>query len=92
MSEQTMAEALHDGLRDILAADERVILLGEDVEAGGVFRITEGLFDEFGPRRVFDTPSPSPASPAPPSARPWPACAPSWRSSSSTSSSRRSIS
>ena len=56
MSEQTMAEALREGLRDVLAADERVILLGEDVEAGGVFRITEGLFDEFGPRRVFDTP------------------------------------
>ena len=51
-----MAEALHDGLREALAADDRVILLGEDVEAGGVFRITEGLYDEFGAGRVFDTP------------------------------------
>ncbi|MDE2640819.1 MAG: alpha-ketoacid dehydrogenase subunit beta [Chloroflexota bacterium] len=56
MSEQTMAEALRDGLREILAADERAIVLGEDVEAGGVFRITEGLLDEFGERRIFDTP------------------------------------
>ena len=56
MSEQTMAEALRDGLRELLAADERVIVLGEDVEAGGVFRITEGLLDEFGERRIFDTP------------------------------------
>ena len=56
MSEQTIAEALRDGLRELLAADERVIVLGEDVEAGGVFRITEGLLDEFGPERIFDTP------------------------------------
>ena len=56
MSEVTFAEAVHEALRDALAADERVILLGEDVEAGGVFRVTDGLLDEFGPNRVFDTP------------------------------------
>ena len=56
MSEMSLAEALQEGLRDALRDDERVILLGEDVEAGGVFRVTEGLFEEFGPKRVFDTP------------------------------------
>ena len=56
MSEKSFAEAVHDAMREALAADDRVILLGEDVEAGGVFRITEGLHDEFGAHRVFDTP------------------------------------
>ena len=56
MTERTFAQAVHEGLREALAADERVILLGEDVEAGGVFRVTEGLHGEFGGQRVFDTP------------------------------------
>lgn len=56
MSERSMAEAIRAALAGVLAADERVILLGEDVEAGGVFRTTEGLAEQFGPQRVFDTP------------------------------------
>ncbi|HYU57552.1 MAG TPA: alpha-ketoacid dehydrogenase subunit beta [Actinomycetota bacterium] len=57
MTELTMASALNRALRDALAADERTLVLGEDVATlGGVFRITDGLEAEFGPERVFDTP------------------------------------
>jgi acetoin:2,6-dichlorophenolindophenol oxidoreductase subunit beta len=49
--------AIHDALDEELAADERVILFGEDVAAaGGVFATTPGLFEKYGPQRVFDTP------------------------------------
>ncbi|MPY63823.1 transketolase [Streptomyces spongiae] len=52
-----MAQALNAALRDALGADERVVVLGEDVgRLGGVFRITAGLADTFGDRRCFDTP------------------------------------
>ncbi len=56
MTEQSVAEAIHFALRDALRADDRVFLLGEDVEVGGVFRVTQGLVDEFGPTRILDTP------------------------------------
>ncbi len=56
MTVMTLAEAIRSGLQEALAADDRVIILGEDVEAGGVFRITDGLYDEFGGERVIDTP------------------------------------
>ena len=56
MTELSVADAIRTGMQEALRADARVILLGEDVEAGGVFRITQGLLDEFGPSRVFDTP------------------------------------
>jgi 2-oxoisovalerate dehydrogenase E1 component beta subunit len=53
----TMAAALNRALADSLAADERVLVFGEDVGTlGGVFRVTDGLADRFGDRRVFDTP------------------------------------
>ena len=53
----TMARALNRALADALAADERVLVFGEDVgPLGGVFRITDGLAAEFGESRVFDTP------------------------------------
>ncbi|TML27754.1 MAG: alpha-ketoacid dehydrogenase subunit beta [Actinobacteria bacterium] len=49
--------AIRDALDEELAADERVILFGEDVAvAGGVFATTTGLYDKYGPERVFDTP------------------------------------
>jgi 2-oxoisovalerate dehydrogenase E1 component beta subunit len=52
-----MVKALNQALRDSLAGDERTLVLGEDVgKLGGVFRVTDGLQDEFGPQRVFDTP------------------------------------
>ncbi len=53
----TMAKALNDGLRAAMAADDKVLVFGEEVgQLGGVFRITEGLQKEFGPTRVYDTP------------------------------------
>jgi acetoin:2,6-dichlorophenolindophenol oxidoreductase subunit beta len=49
--------AIRDALDEELAADERVILFGEDVAvAGGVFATTTGLYDKYGPERVIDTP------------------------------------
>jgi hypothetical protein len=53
----TMATALNRALADALAADDRVVVFGEDVGTlGGVFRITDGLATRFGEDRVFDTP------------------------------------
>lgn len=49
--------AIRDALDEELAADERVVLFGEDVAvAGGVFAATTGLYEKYGPQRVFDTP------------------------------------
>ncbi|HXY71956.1 MAG TPA: alpha-ketoacid dehydrogenase subunit beta [Actinomycetota bacterium] len=57
MPEVTMNGALNEALRRSLADDERMLVFGEDVgRLGGVFRITDGLQQEFGERRVFDTP------------------------------------
>jgi 2-oxoisovalerate dehydrogenase E1 component beta subunit len=56
MTAVTMGKALNTALRDALREDDRVLIFGEDVgKLGGVFRITDGLADEFG-RRVFNTP------------------------------------
>lgn len=54
---KTIIETVHDTLRDEMARDERIIILGEDVgKSGGVFLATEGLMNEFGADRVIDTP------------------------------------
>jgi 2-oxoisovalerate dehydrogenase E1 component beta subunit len=53
----TMVQAINRALHDAMTADERVMVFGEDVAVqGGVFRVTEGLLDNFGSRRCFDTP------------------------------------
>jgi pyruvate dehydrogenase E1 component beta subunit len=53
----TLVQAVRDGLHTEMRRDEDVIVLGEDVgKNGGVFRATEGLYDEFGGDRVIDTP------------------------------------
>jgi 2-oxoisovalerate dehydrogenase E1 component beta subunit len=57
MGEKNVVQSIHDTLHDELKRDDRVIVLGEDVGArGGVFRVTMGFLDEFGPERVIDTP------------------------------------
>ncbi|MBD8042959.1 alpha-ketoacid dehydrogenase subunit beta [Arthrobacter sp. Sa2BUA2] len=57
MTSMTFGRAITAGLRDALAGDPKVVLMGEDIgRLGGVFRITDGLQAEFGPRRVIDTP------------------------------------
>ena len=53
----TLVQAVRDGLHTEMQRDDDVIVLGEDVgKNGGVFRATEGLYDEFGGERVIDTP------------------------------------
>ncbi|HLR01939.1 MAG TPA: alpha-ketoacid dehydrogenase subunit beta [Virgibacillus sp.] len=57
MAQMTMIQAITDAMRTELKNDEDVLVFGEDVgKNGGVFRATEGLQDEFGEERVFDTP------------------------------------
>jgi 2-oxoisovalerate dehydrogenase E1 component beta subunit len=57
VSEKNVVTAIHDALRDEMTADERVVVIGEDVGVrGGVFRITQGLLEEFGEERVIDAP------------------------------------
>ena len=57
MTQMNMVQAINDGLRHEMRRDSRVVVLGEDVgKVGGVFRVTQGLFDEFGDDRVIDTP------------------------------------
>ncbi|MDX1614430.1 MAG: alpha-ketoacid dehydrogenase subunit beta [Candidatus Promineifilaceae bacterium] len=57
MPKQTMVEALNTALHQEMGQDEDVVVLGEDVGVdGGVFRVSEGLLEEYGERRVMDTP------------------------------------
>lgn len=57
MAERTMVEALNLALHQAMEADDRVVVLGEDVaRTGGVFRVTQGLLDAFGEDRIIDTP------------------------------------
>ena len=71
----TMAQAINRALHDAMAADERVLVFGEDVATlGGVFRVTEGLSETFGAHGVSTPRWPSPRSSASPSA---------WRSAGS---------
>ena len=57
MSELSLIEALRAGIDEAMAADERVFVLGEDVgKRGGVFRVTEGLQEKYGPWRIVDSP------------------------------------
>ena len=53
----TVREALRDGMAEEMRADERVFVMGEEVaEYQGAYKVTQGLLDEFGPKRVIDTP------------------------------------
>ncbi len=57
MAKITMVEAINLALSQEMEKDDRVTVLGEDVgKNGGVFRVTQGLFERFGAARVMDTP------------------------------------
>ncbi|AWB90914.1 alpha-ketoacid dehydrogenase subunit beta [Aeromicrobium chenweiae] len=57
MATMTLGGAINAGLRAAMEADDRVVVMGEDVGVlGGVFRVTDGLHKDFGPARVVDTP------------------------------------
>ena len=57
MAELTYRDAVARGIAQEMRRDERVVLIGEDIAgSGGVFKTTVGLLDEFGPKRVIDTP------------------------------------
>ena len=57
MTGVTMGKALNLALHDALERDDHVVMFGEDVgKLGGVFRVSDGLQDEFGRERVFNTP------------------------------------
>src|SRR5580693_6825337 len=57
MPQMNMVQAINEGLRHEMKKNDKVVILGEDVgKVGGVFRVTQGLFDQFGEDRVIDTP------------------------------------
>jgi pyruvate/2-oxoglutarate/acetoin dehydrogenase E1 component len=57
MATLTYLQAISSALRDELRADERVLVMGEDIGTfGGAFKVTDGFVDEFGHERVMDTP------------------------------------
>ena len=57
MATKNVLQAIHEGLAEEMRSDKSVMVLGEDVgRAGGVFRVTQGLQEEFGAARVMDTP------------------------------------
>jgi 2-oxoisovalerate dehydrogenase E1 component beta subunit len=57
MTDFPLAKAITEGLKAAMSQDPSVMLMGEDIaQLGGVFRVTEGLQEEFGPNRVIDTP------------------------------------
>ena len=57
MVKMTVRQALKEAMQEEMRADERVFIIGEEVaEYNGAYKITQGLFDEFGGKRVIDTP------------------------------------
>ncbi|RJY08535.1 pyruvate dehydrogenase complex E1 component subunit beta [Aurantiacibacter aquimixticola] len=57
MVKLTVREALRDAMAEEMRRDERVFVMGEEVaEYQGAYKVTQGLLDEFGPKRVIDTP------------------------------------
>ncbi|MEQ1726646.1 MAG: pyruvate dehydrogenase complex E1 component subunit beta, partial [Sphingopyxis sp.] len=57
MQRVTLREALRDAMAEEMRRDDRVFVMGEEVaEYQGAYKVTQGLLDEFGPRRVIDTP------------------------------------
>lgn len=57
MTRITMRDAIREAMREEMLRDERVFLLGQDIaQYGGAFKVTKGLWEEFGLERVINTP------------------------------------
>ena len=58
MREITYSEALREAIQQAMKQDDKVIMIGEEIGQGyaGVFGVSKGLYDEFGPKRIIDTP------------------------------------
>lgn len=57
MTTQTVREALRDAMAEEMRRDENVFLMGEEVaQYNGAYKVSQGLLDEFGPKRIIDTP------------------------------------
>jgi 2-oxoisovalerate dehydrogenase E1 component beta subunit len=56
VASKTYIDAIHDAMFEEMERDQSVIVLGEDIQEGGVFRATDGMLARFGPERVLDTP------------------------------------
>jgi 2-oxoisovalerate dehydrogenase E1 component beta subunit len=56
MAQKSYIEAIHDALTEEMEQRDTMVVLGEDIQEGGVFRATDGLFERFGAERVLDTP------------------------------------
>ena len=57
MSQKTYRDAIREALREEMARDDRVLILGEEVGVwGGTYAVTRGLYDQFGGKRIIDTP------------------------------------
>jgi pyruvate dehydrogenase E1 component beta subunit len=57
MATMTYRDAIREAMREEMIRDERVFLMGEEVGLfGGAYKVSEGMLDEFGPKRVVDTP------------------------------------
>jgi len=56
MTAKTYIDAIHDAMVEEMERDQGVLVLGEDIQEGGVFRATDGMLERFGPERVLDTP------------------------------------
>ncbi|KAF9106081.1 pyruvate dehydrogenase E1, beta subunit, partial [Mortierella sp. GBA35] len=55
--EMTVRDALNSALEEEMTADEKVYLMGEEVgQYNGAYKVSKGLLDKFGPKRVIDTP------------------------------------
>jgi len=56
MTEKAYIEAIHDALVEEMDRLPTMMVLGEDIQEGGVFRVTDGMLERYGPQRVLDTP------------------------------------
>ena len=56
VTEATYIEAIHAALEEEMERLPTMVILGEDIQEGGVFRVTDGFLERFGPQRILDTP------------------------------------